>query len=258
MFSLTILYCILFFYIRNQIKNLRKAVSSSELQSDNHDVSTWQATLEAGNSGQPADPRGIITTTTVFVTAEDTPARRHRSALDTQTERAYKRLKQVALRLLSYPIAYICLTMPLSITRLSQFAGKDWGITCIYAGACIFCCTGFVNVLLYTLTRKGIISWSGLFKRRKTISSSGPEIRVKSKSTYNSHFPGSHHNRTTSQSIVHVSRSISSKPSCTSMDKGPLPSLPSDVFKMVDHHDKEPELQFPDVEEHTRYSEEKM
>ena len=243
-------------YIRNQIKNLRKAVSSSELQSGNHDVSTWQATLEAGNSEQPTDPRGIITTTTVSITAEDSPARRRRNAVNTQTERAYKRLKQVALRLLSYPIAYICLTMPLSITRLSQFAGKDWGLTCIYAGACIFCCTGFVNVLLYTVTRKGIISWSGLFKRRK--SSRDPEIRVKSKSTYNSHFPGSRHNRTTSQSIFHVSRSISSKPSSASMDKGPLPPLPSDVFKMVDHHDKEPELQFPDMEEYTRYSEDKL
>src|SRR5271169_2782574 len=169
MLALTILYCILFFYIRIQLKNFRKATSTSEIHSW-HETSNWQANLEAGPPEQSTLPKQIITTQTVTVTTEERPVQRH--AMKVEPDRAHQRMNQVALTLLFYPLMYICLTMPLVITRVSEFAGKQWGLTSIYVGASIYCCSGFFNVLLYTATRKGIISWDWLFRKRRSSTSS--------------------------------------------------------------------------------------
>ena len=186
MFALTILYCILFFYIRVQLKKFQKITSTSEIQSS-HELRSWQANLEAGTPDQPAAPKQIITTQTVSVTTEERPQRR---TMKTEAERAHRRMNQVALTLLCYPIMYICLTMPLSITRISSFAGHDLGLKSVYAGASIFCCSGLVNVLLYTLTRKGIISWDWLFRKCKKNKTNNSE---QAPPPYNPHYPGSHH-----------------------------------------------------------------
>ena len=210
MFALTILYCILFFYIRMQLKNFQKAASTSEIQSS-HELQSWQANLEAGTPDQPAAPKQIITTQTVTVTTEDRPQHR----MKTDADRAHRRMNQVALTLLCYPIMYICLTMPLSITRLSSFAGHEWGFTSIYVGASIYCCSGFVNVLLYTATRKGIISWNWIFNRRKSTVSSSETAPP----PYNPHYPGSHHQRARSKSdsTLHLPNIVSAKPSALSV-----------------------------------------
>jgi hypothetical protein len=261
MFALTILYCVLFFYIRTQLKNFRKGLSSSDAMTGGgtHELSGWQANLEAGgaDSESPANPKAIIQTKTVTVTTEERPAPvKRRNHMVTEAERAHKRMNQVALTLLSYPIAYICLTMPLSITRLSQFAGKDWGLTCIYAGACIFCCTGFVNVLLYTATRKGIISWSWLFKRRgsSTLGGTADGTTSPPPPPYNPHFPGSHHVRGMSDSTLHLSNgAVSSKPSAASIAMHPLPVSPAPVTPSSFKSDHESEFEFSDSEGYTRY-----
>src|SRR5579859_1647160 len=190
MFALTILYCILFFYIRIQLKSFRAANSSSTDHhtggTGNHELRAWQANLEAGvPNGDSANlPHGIMTKTTVTVTTEERPStiysgRRTR----TEADRAHRRMNQVALTLLCYPLSYICLTMPLCITRLSQFAGHNWGLVPIYAAASLYCCSGFFNVLLYTATRRGIISWGWLFKRK------GKKNGVSTTST--GYYPGS-------------------------------------------------------------------
>src|SRR5579859_7025534 len=193
MFALTILYCILFFYIRIQLKNFRSANSSSTdhhtgtgTNHGAHELRAWQANLEAG---LPVDhhgpsPNGIITKTTVTVTTEERPTtiysgRRTRNEAD----RAHRRMNQVALTLLCYPITYNCLTMPICITRLSQFAGNNWGLVPIYVAACLYSFSGFFNVLLYTATRRGIISWGWLFKRK------GKKNGVSTTST--GYYPGS-------------------------------------------------------------------
>src|SRR3981189_1134578 len=171
MFALTILYCILFFYIRLQLKNFRAANSSStehHTGTGNHELRAWQANLEAGVPVDSTTPNGIMTKTTVTVTNEERPStiysgRRTRNEAD----RAHRRMNHVALTLLCYPISDICLTMPLCITRISQFAGNNWGLVPIYVAASLYCCSGFFNVLLYTATRRGIISWGWLFKRSK-------------------------------------------------------------------------------------------
>jgi hypothetical protein len=111
--------------------------------------------------------------------SEDRPTiHSHRS----DTNASHRRMNKVAVTLLCYPIVYIFLTMPLSITRLSQFAGNNWDLSVIHAAAGIFCCSGFVNVLLYTLTRKGIISWDWMFRRKRQTSPTTP--------TFNGHYPG--------------------------------------------------------------------
>jgi hypothetical protein len=226
MFSLTILYVILFFYIRVQLKNFRKAASSSEIHSA-HELATWQANLEAGQAVQTTAPQQIITTKTVTVTTEDRPQRRVLS----DAERAHRRMSHVALTLLCYPISYICLTMPLSITRLSQFAGKEPSLGAVYAGATIFCCTGLVNVLLYTATRKGIISWNWLWPRRRSSSRSAKEIAPPP--PYNPHYPGSRL-PATSDSTVNVPPTVSAKPSAISLASIRQPPFPSPSKSQLD------------------------
>jgi hypothetical protein len=226
MFSLTILYCILFFYIRIQLKNFRKAASTSEMQST-HELATWQANLEAGQPGQPTAPQQIITTKTVTVTTEERPQRR----AQTDAERAHRRMSHVALTLLCYPISYICLTMPLSITRLSQFAGKEPSLTAVYAGATIFCCSGFVNVLMYTATRKGIISWNWLWPRRRSSTATPKEIVPPP--PYHPHYPGSHP-PPTSDSTVNVPPTVSAKPSAISIASIRQPPFPSPSKSQLD------------------------
>lgn len=54
------------------------------------------------------------------------------------------------------------LTLPISISRISEFRGQELGLTFAYFGAALFECTGFINVLLYMGTRKGLVSWNRL------------------------------------------------------------------------------------------------
>lgn len=49
--------------------------------------------------------------------------------------------------------------MTLSVTRLANFVGRDWGKAVVFVGATLYTCGGWCNVVLYTATRKGIVSW---------------------------------------------------------------------------------------------------
>jgi hypothetical protein len=160
MFALTILYCLVFFYIRLQLKHLRKASDHQEIDPQDKN---WQANLETRISSTPIPPQEIRTTMSVTVTTSD---RSIRKSLSRTGDKTHRRMNRVTFTLLGYPLLYISLTMPLCIVRLSEFAGRNWGYTGIYIGGCIFTCTGFCNVLLYTLTRKGIVSWRGMSKRK--------------------------------------------------------------------------------------------
>jgi hypothetical protein len=120
--------------------------------------------------------------------------------------------------LLCYPITYILLTMPLSITRLSQFAGNNWGLPAIHAAAAIYCCSGFINVMLYTLTRKGIISWDWLLRRRKSTTSGTDNSEPTSPTSYVGHYNGgSLHQKPFPRGPI-------SKPSALSLASGDVPS----------------------------------
>lgn len=233
MFALTILYCILFFYIRLQLKNFRIANSSSTEHNTgggtgNHELRAWQANLEAGvpngHSGSSDLPNGIgiMTKTTVTVTTEERPNTiysGHRTR--NQADRAHRRMNQVALTLLCYPVSYICLTMPICITRLSQFAGNNWGLVPIYVAACLYCCSGFFNVLLYTATRRGIISWGWLFKKRGGKKNSSSTKKGAVSATSPGYYPGSRNPAT----IVQAPPTVKSKPSALSMSSS-FPQTP--------------------------------
>lgn len=79
------------------------------------------------------------------------------------------RIHSVSVKLLLYPAIYVALTLPLSILRLYQFSGRSFDLKTIYFGAAWWQLQGFFNVILYTTTRRGIVSWDWvkqLFRRR--------------------------------------------------------------------------------------------
>jgi hypothetical protein len=165
MFALTALYTVLFVYIYLQSHKFTKSDSSVHDQPSTHELRGWQANLECNVEHPRPALQTILRTQSVTVITESHEAavRRIRRIEDNSR----RRMTQVAVRLLCYPIVYICLTMPVSIARLAQFAGQNWGLTAIHVGAAIYVCSGWVNVLLYTATRKGIISWNWLVPRNK-------------------------------------------------------------------------------------------
>ena len=127
--------------------------------------SRWEVRLETSNDdleASPARPSGpVIVTKSVSIYTEappnPKPPRSNKSA-----RRTYQRLNKVSVTLLIYPILYMILTMPISIARIAAFAGQEWGLPFVYFGAALFECTGWINVLLYTSTRKGLVSWNRL------------------------------------------------------------------------------------------------
>jgi hypothetical protein len=234
MFALTILYSILFLYIRLQLKNFRAVRSStSDAQQSNHELSNWQANLEAGVASPSLTPKQIITTQTVSITTEErhTPRRSHPKSSD--ADRTHRKMNHAALTLLCYPVMYIALTITLCITRLAQFGNKDWGLGPVYAGAAIFECTGFVNVLLYTLTRRGIISWSWLKGRRNMSDAQRVESPIRS---LRSPYPGKFVD-------VKPSRTLVTKPSeisITSQDIESVVRTPPAAPLSTEHSDSVP------------------
>jgi hypothetical protein len=169
MATLTILYSVLFFFLRAQTKhftagNMTDHQTTDDLRMTTH--SHWEVTLGTegpGDDVESAPPRpdaGVIVTKSVAVYTEPTNSRTPRP--NAPARRTYNRMNKVSVTLLIYPVLYILLTMPISISRIAQFAGQQWGLAFAHFGAALFSCTGFINVLLYTSTRKGLVSWSRL------------------------------------------------------------------------------------------------
>jgi hypothetical protein len=167
MFGLTVLYCILFFFIRLHSKKFPN-YTSSDRRASVYESQSWHANLETGGPRPPTTSQEILTTQTVVVTSEDRP-RGFQAQPPTSRGESKKRMNQIAITLLCYPIIYICLALPIAITRISQFAGGEVGFTAIYISVCMYSCSGWVNVLLYTATRKGIVSWGKIFKRKSAM-----------------------------------------------------------------------------------------
>lgn len=85
-------------------------------------------------------------------------------------ESATKKMNSVSRTLLCYPIAYLCLIMPISIARIAEFTGAGVPIPVVFFACGFYASSGYVNVIVYTTTRKGIISWSwitGLIGRKR-------------------------------------------------------------------------------------------
>ena len=167
MATLTILYSILFFFLRRQTKRLLKA-GGTENRTENRteDLTTatnnqWEVRFgpEDDLEAPPARPSGpVIVTKSVSVYTESQATTKPH----TNARRTYDQINTVSTTLLIYPILYMILTLPISISRISEFRGQELGLTFAYFGAALFECTGFINVLLYTSTRKGLVSWNRL------------------------------------------------------------------------------------------------
>lgn len=161
MATLIISYGAVFIYLRFQSRKL-KSMTQDETGEHN---SSWHAEVQAGgdsadSSDVPISSSKAFTTRTLSITANQRPQK-------SRATKVQRRMRHASLALLCYPIVYIFLTMTLSIARISEFAGKPWSLQKVYVGACIYECSGFVNVLLYTGTRKGIISWDWIFRKLK-------------------------------------------------------------------------------------------
>src|SRR5271155_1062443 len=166
MATLTILYSVLFFFLRAQTKHLIAGTTTDHPTTDDLRMTThsqWEVTLGTeGDDVEAAPPRpdgGVIVTKSVVVYTEG-PTDSRTPRPNAPARRTYNRMNKVSVTLLIYPVLYILLTMPISISRIAQFAGQQWGLTFAHFGAALFSCTGFINVLLYTSTRKGLVSWS--------------------------------------------------------------------------------------------------
>jgi hypothetical protein len=160
MLSLTTIYCILFVYIRIKARKLRQLISTNASGSSYEMSPSWKGDSENGDhSSRPGTSQ---TKTKTKVTVEDRPS--HQMAAG---ERTYGRMNRASIILISYPMVYICLTMPMCIARVCSFTGKSWSLPAVYAGTTIYVCSGAVNVLVYTTTRQGIILWGWLFRKVK-------------------------------------------------------------------------------------------
>jgi hypothetical protein len=178
-FALPILYCLLFWYLRSHLKTFR--ISTTTKETGGLKSEPWQANLESdrcgeyesgcsGGSGESesgcsdivASPqaRRVFTTTSVNSTTEtDSIQQSHEH---NETERVTKRINQVAIILLCYPIEYLCLTVPISVVRVATYSGAEFSLTVSYIVVAIYACSGWANVLLYTISKKGIVSWDRL------------------------------------------------------------------------------------------------
>jgi hypothetical protein len=199
MFSLTTMYCILFIYVRLKVRNLRKLVST-------HNTGTaeanqiWKADPE---SGTPSAPKCVSQTkTNTKITLEERQLRQSSAG-----ERACERMNRASLILISYPVVYICLTMPMCIARICQFAGKSWSLPAVYAGTTIYVCSGVVNVLVYTVTRQGIIPWGRLFRQRK------PAKTNKTFTKFEDDTPDSYYSRSDTDLVTPPTQLVSMYPS---------------------------------------------
>jgi len=169
MATLTILYSILFFFLRSQTKRLLNANTTTDHQTvdDLNPTSNtqWEVRLGTDNDPEgssPASPSGpVLVTKSVSIFTEGNPnstmPRPNHAARQT-----YHRINKVSTTLLIYPVLYVIVTLPISLSRIAQFAGQQWGLTFAHFGAALFECTGWINVLLYTMTRKGLVSWNRL------------------------------------------------------------------------------------------------
>ncbi|PGG98108.1 hypothetical protein AJ80_09580 [Polytolypa hystricis UAMH7299] len=69
-----------------------------------------------------------------------------------------RRLKRVIGYMVLYPIAYIILSLPLAAGRMATASGVRLGIPYFCTAGAIIASSGFVDVIMYTVTRKALLS----------------------------------------------------------------------------------------------------
>jgi hypothetical protein len=203
MISLTTIYCILFVYVRVKARNLRQLISTNASGCSYEMNQTWEADSETGICSSMQSTGQAKTNTKV--TMEDRPT--HQSATG---ERSCGRMNRASVILICYPMVYICLTMPMCISRICSFVGKSWSLPAVYAGTTIYVCSGVVNVLVYTITRKGIIPWGRLFRSKVKPAKTNKISTKPVEYVPDCYYPGSNQERLTPPSKLITKSSASS------------------------------------------------
>lgn len=70
------------------------------------------------------------------------------------------RVAKAARYMVIYPFAYVALTLPLAIGRVSAMTGKNPSLTYYCVAGSLMACCGFIDVILYLWTRKALIKSS--------------------------------------------------------------------------------------------------
>ncbi|OJD14781.1 hypothetical protein AJ78_04903 [Emergomyces pasteurianus Ep9510] len=86
---------------------------------------------------------------------------RHRlkSSREFQGTRGMRRPKfnRVLKIMIIYPIAYVIISLPIAAGRMSMMSGHSPAMSYIYASGCILMCSGWVDSILYFLTRRRVL-----------------------------------------------------------------------------------------------------
>ncbi|KAH6664418.1 hypothetical protein B0J14DRAFT_493619 [Halenospora varia] len=69
-----------------------------------------------------------------------------------------KKISRATMYMILYPLIYVVTTLPLAAGRISGLAGKSPTKTYLIAGGTLMACGGWMNVLLYSITRRIFIS----------------------------------------------------------------------------------------------------
>ena len=166
------MYSVLFFLIRRQTREMRTTNHSNDFYKSQqtlsdggttHESDPWRAYLDPAKSSAEGSEIVVTPSTSVTNGEQCYPVACQSTQLYVD-ENAKKRMNSVATTLLCYPIAYICIIMPITASRIAQFTGAHVPLPVIYFTAGFYASTGYVNVIMYTVTRKGIISWDWLFR----------------------------------------------------------------------------------------------
>ncbi|EED18755.1 conserved hypothetical protein [Talaromyces stipitatus ATCC 10500] len=78
-----------------------------------------------------------------------------------------KRLRRVVSYMVIYPLAYVVLSLPLAAGRMSTAQGKTPSLAYFCVAGAMITSSGFVDVLLYTLTRRNLIIYSDASEHRE-------------------------------------------------------------------------------------------
>ena len=80
---------------------------------------------------------------------EVTPAETQYTPAQTDRDRLRHRLMTAAKKMLGYPFAYLCLTLPLAICRIAYMTGSKWSNLSYSIAAALYASTGFVNCFFF-------------------------------------------------------------------------------------------------------------
>jgi hypothetical protein len=77
-----------------------------------------------------------------------------------QTKKIHRRLSRATFYMLLYPLIYMIISLPLIVCRLASMTGHNLGITSFTVAGAFTASVGWMDVVLYTFTRRTILSSS--------------------------------------------------------------------------------------------------